>query len=130
MEFDPETHTVSSVVTDEMLETSLGCGDTDTYAIGMMVSLMEQAAKELAARYLPEGYTSVGVMLNTTHVAPTVAGGEVRATATLLERSDGQFYFEIIASDCMGTIGEATHHRVAVSLARFNERAKKRGCLR
>lgn len=129
MNLEPETYTVSCIVTEEMLESRLGCGDTDTYAIGMMISLMEQAAKKLAARYIPEGMTTVGVMLNTTHVAPTVVGNEVRATASLLEKSDGQFYFEIIASDNMGTIGEATHHRIAVSLDKFNEKAKRRGGL-
>lgn len=131
--YDPaqelESCTVSCVVTEDMLEKKLGCGDTETYAIGMMVSLMEQAAKQLAEKYLPEGMTTIGVMMNATHVAPTVLGNEVRATATLLERGDGQFYFEIIASDNMGTIGEATHHRVAVSLDQFNEKAKKRGRL-
>lgn len=129
METELETCTVSGIVTEEMLETTLGCGDTDTYAIGMMISLMERAAKELSARHLPEGMTTVGVMMNTTHVAPTVAGHEVRATATLLEQSEGQFYFEIIASDDRGTIGEATHHRIAVSLDKFNQKAKRRGGL-
>ncbi len=129
MNFEPETCTVSCTVTEEMLESKLGCGDTDTYATGMMISLMERAAKELAARHIPDGMTTVGVMLNTTHVAPTVVGREVRATATLLEKSDGQFYFEIIASDNMGTIGEATHHRVTVSLDKFNQKAKRRGGL-
>lgn len=127
MTAEPETCTVSCTVTEDMLEKSLGCGDTDTYAIGMMVSLMERAAMQLAHRYLPEGVTTVGVMMNATHVAPTVAGREVTATATLLEHGDGQFYFEITASDGMGTIGEATHHRVAVSLDKFNEKAKHRG---
>lgn len=129
MEMELETCTVSGIVTEEMLEKTLGCGDTDTYAIGMMISLMERAAKELAARHLSEGMTTVGVMMNTTHVAPTVAGHVVRATATLLEQSEGQFYFEIVASDNMGTIGEATHHRMAVSLDKFNEKARRRGGL-
>lgn len=129
MDLALETCTVSCVVTEEMLEKKLGCGDTETYAIGMMISLMERAAKELAARHLAEGMTTVGVMMNTTHVAPTVAGNEVCATATLLEQSEGQFYFEIIASDRIGTIGEATHHRVAVSLEKFNQKAKHRGGL-
>lgn len=127
MAYEPETLTVSSVVTDDMLENKLGCGDSETYAIGMMVSLMERAAKELAARYLPDGVTTIGVMLNTTHVAPTVKGQTVSATATLLEHGEGQFYFEIIASDEMGVIGEATHHRVTVSLDKFNQKAKRRG---
>ena len=123
----PETCTVSCVVTEGMLEKTLGCGETEIYAVGMMVSLMEQAARELAGRYLPEGVTTVSVMMNVTRVAPAVAGSEVQATATLLERGEGNFYFEIIASDAGGTIGEATHHRVAVSLDVFQEKAKKRG---
>ena len=49
------------------------------------------AAMQLAKRYLPDGATTVGVMMNATHVAPTVAGREVTATATLLEHGEGQF---------------------------------------
>ena len=105
----------------------MGCGDTETYAIGMMVSLMERAAKQLADRHIPQGFTTIGVMLNTTHVAPTVCGKEVTAVATLLEISDGQYYFEIIASDDRGVIGEATHQRVAVPLEKFNQKARRRG---
>ena len=127
IEKDLETNVVSCIVTEEMLEKSMECGDTETYAIGMMVSLMERAAKQLADRHIPEGFTTVGVLLNTTHVAPTVCGKEVTAVATLLEMSEGQFYFEIITSDDRGVIGEATHQRVAVPLEKFNQKAKRRG---
>lgn len=127
MDIDLETNTVSAAVTEEMLAKSMGCGDTETYATGMMVSLMERAAKQLADSHIPEGFTTVGVMLNTTHVAPTVLGKEVTATATLLEISEGQYYFEIVASDDRGVIGEATHQRVAVPLEKFNVKAKRRG---
>ena len=127
MEIELETNAVSCVVTEDMLAKNMGCGDTETYAIGMMVSLMERAAKELADRHIPDGFTTIGVMLNTTHVAPTVSGKEVIATATLLEISDGQFYFEITASDDRGIIGEATHQRVAVPMDKFNQKAKRRG---
>lgn len=127
MDIELETTSVSCVVTEEMLSKNMDCGDTETYATGMMVSLMERAAKQLADRHIPEGFTTVGVMLNTTHVAPTVCGKEVTATATLLEQSEGQFYFEITASDDRGVIGEATHQRVAVPLEKFNQKAKRRG---
>lgn len=127
MDIELETNTVACTVTEEMLEKNMGCGDTETYAIGMMVSLMERAAKQLADRHIPEGFTTVGVMLNTTHVAPTVCGKAVTATATLLEISEGQYYFEIVASDDRGVIGEATHQRIAVPLEKFNQKAKRRG---
>lgn len=127
MEFELETNTVSCTVTEDMLAKNMGCGDTETYAIGMMVTLMERAAKALADRHIPEGFTTVGVMLNTTHVAPTVCGKEVTATATLLETTEGQFYFEITASDDRGVIGEATHQRIAVPLEKFHQKARRRG---
>lgn len=132
MEFVPDTHnthTVSCIVTNEMLENSLDCGDTEAYSTAMMVALMEKAAKELAARYIDEGLTTVGAMINTTHVAPTAVGVTVHATASLIEHSEGRFYFEIVARDNMGIIGEATHQRVAVPLNKFNAKAKQRGGL-
>lgn len=127
MDFEPESLTISCVVTEDMLESALGCGDTDKYSTAMMVALMEQSAKQLAAQHLREGLTTVGVMINTTHVAPTVAGVTVYATATLLEQSEGQFYFEITARDNMGIIGEAMHQRVVVPIDKFNEKARVRG---
>lgn len=122
-----DMHTVSCVVTDEMLESYLGCGDTEVYSTAMMVALMERAAKELADHYLDDGLTTVGAMINTSHVAPTVAGVTASATASLIEHSDGQFYFEIVVRDNMGIIGEATHQRVTVPLDKFNTKAKQRG---
>ena len=47
MDIEWETNTVSCVVTGDMLESSMGCGDTETYATGMMVTLMERAAQQL-----------------------------------------------------------------------------------
>ncbi len=127
MEFQLDSLTISNVVTEDMTELTLGCGDTNMYSTGMMVVLMEQAAKQLAARYLDDSLTTVGVMINTTHVAPTIAGVTVYVTATLLEHSEGQFYFEITARDNMGVIGEATHQRVVVPIDKFNEKARIRG---
>lgn len=127
MELKSKTHTVSCVVTEEMLESSLGIGDADVYSTAMMVSLMERAAKELADSYINDGLTTVGVMINTSHVAPTISGVTVYATASLIEYSDGQFYFEITARDNMGIIGEATHQRVTVLPDKFQVKAKQRG---
>lgn len=121
-----ESLTITQKVTDDMLECSIGCGNTHTLSLSSIISIMEKAAFQLAERHLSQGSTTVGAMMNITHTAPTVSGVEIYVTAELLEMSHGQLYFEITARDNMGIIGEATHQRVAVPLEMYDEKAQMR----
>lgn len=99
---------------------SLGSGDMEVLATPAMVALMENAAMKAVAPHLPEGFTTVGGMINTSHLKPSAIGEEVQATAILAEVEGRKLSFSIKASDSKGdVIGEGTHIRFIVDRVKF-----------
>ena len=70
---------------------------------------------------LPEGNTTVGAMIQTTHLKPTALGDTVLVTATLREVEGRKLTFSVVASDSQGKIGEGTHIRYVVDRNKFME---------
>lgn len=50
---------------------AMGSGDMEVFATPAMVALMEHAAMHAVAVDLPEGSTTVGASMETTHVRPS-----------------------------------------------------------
>ncbi len=116
------THTSHAVVDATMTAQALGSGDMEVLATPAMVALMENAAMLAVALALPEGSTTVGSMIETSHLRPTGLGKAVRATATLVEVDGRRLTFDVRAEDEAGTIGEGRHIRYVVDRDRFMSR--------
>ena len=71
------------------------------------------------APHLPEGSTTVGGHIESSHLRPTPLGGVVRATATLTKEEGRKLTFHIIAEDENGVVGEGEHLRFVVDKERF-----------
>ena len=113
------TYTSKTKVTSANTAIALGSGDMEVFATPALVALMENAAMHAVQTQLPEGSTTVGAFIETTHVKPSALGEEVSATA-LLEKEEGRkLTFRITASDTKGAVGEATHIRYIVDRERF-----------
>lgn len=97
----------------------VGSGDLLVYATPCMVALMEGAACNAIAPVIPEGKTSVGTMLNITHIAATPVGMDVRAEAEVTEVDGNTVTFQVTAYDESGKIGEGTHKRAVINSQRF-----------
>lgn len=97
----------------------MGSGDLDVFATPSMVALMENAAMQAVASVLPEGATTVGAQMNTSHIKPSALGEEITATATLEEIDGRKLTFHVIACDSKGIIGEGTHIRFIVDREKF-----------
>ena len=91
-----------------------------------MVAFMENAALSAVEDQLPEGNTTVGAMIQTTHLKPTALGDTVLVTATLLEVEGRKLTFSVVASDSQGKIGEGTHIRYVVDRNKFMEKLTSR----
>lgn len=113
------TYTSTVVVGKENVASTMGSGDLDVFATPAMVALMEHAALCAVAAELPEGSTTVGALMNITHVKPSALGETVRATAVLQEVEGRKLTFQVLASDSKGVIGEGTHVRYVVDRERF-----------
>ena len=65
------TYTSRLVVSTDHVAAVMGSGDLHVFATPAMVALMENAAMLAVAGHLPEGSTTVGAMMNTSHVKPS-----------------------------------------------------------
>ena len=98
---------------------AMGSGDLEVFATPAMVALMENAAMNAVVGELPEGATTVGAMMNTTHIKPSAMGDTVSATAVLKEVAGRKLTFEVHAKDSKGVIGEGMHVRYIVDREKF-----------
>lgn len=111
------TSTVS--VSEENIAVTMGSGDLPVFATPALVALMENAAMNAVAGELPEGATTVGAMMHTTHIKPSALGETVSATAVLQEIDGRKLTFSVKAQDSKGEVGEGTHIRYVVDRHRF-----------
>lgn len=120
------SHTSFLDVTADKLALSLGSGDLPVLATPAMMALMENAAMTAVAALLPEGSTTVGSEISSTHLRPTVLGGRVSATAQLVAVDGRRLDFAVQAQDADGNLlGKGTHTRYVVDRLRFMEKLKK-----
>ncbi|ADY37139.1 thioesterase family protein [Bacteroides gallinaceum] len=113
------TYTSKVKVTQANTALALGSGDMEVFATPALVALMENAAMKAVQPELPEGSTTVGAFIETTHVKPSALGEEVSATAVLENVEGRKLAFKVTASDTKGVVGEATHIRYIVDRERF-----------
>ena len=113
------TYTSHTTVSAANTAATLGSGDMDVFATPAMVALMENAAMRCVALHLPEGSTTVGSHMDTTHVKPSPLGAAVEATAELTEVDGRKLTFHVSAHEGGKLIGEGTHVRYIVDRERF-----------
>lgn len=118
------TYTSTVVVSKENMAVTMGSGDLEVFATPAMVALMENAAMNAVAGELPEGSTTVGALMNTSHIKPSAVGDTVSATATLKEVEGRKLTFEVKAEDSKGVVGEGTHVRYVVDREKFMAKLK------
>lgn len=102
----------------------LGSGDMEVLATPAMVALMENAAMKAVADYLPEGSTTVGIEISTSHLKASAVGANVVAEAILEEVDGRRLKFSLKAWDDTGVIGEGVHTRFIVDRERFLSKLK------
>ena len=84
-------------VTMDKTAAAVGSGLLDVFATPQMIALMEATASESVAPYLDEGSTSVGTLVNVSHVAATPVGMTVRCESELIEVEGRKAKASIIA---------------------------------
>jgi fluoroacetyl-CoA thioesterase len=97
------------------------------FATPMMVTAMENAALNAVRGYLDPGESAVGTAVNVRHLAATPVGHQITAEAEVTEVDGRRVAFKVSARDDTELIGEGTHERMVVDLARLDKRlqAKK-----
>lgn len=93
-------------------------------ATPVMILAMENAALNAIKPYLPQGHTAVGSRVNVEHLAATPVGRVVRAEAEVTGVDGRRVEFNVRALDGTELIGQGTHQRAIIDLAKFGERLK------
>jgi len=114
------------VVGEEHTAPRIGSGRVRVLATPVMINLMEAAALDAAENLITAGYQSLGIRLDVRHIAATPVGMRVRATAKLTRVEGRTLEFEVAAHDEKDLIGDGTHQRIVVNVARFDERLQRK----
>lgn len=105
---------------------AMGSGALEAFATPAMVALMEKAATSAVQECLSKEYSTVGTMINVTHIAATPLGMKVSAKATLTEVDGKRLVFAVEAFDDRGKIGEGQHERFVINVERFMDKTNRK----
>lgn len=102
----------------------VGSGKIKVLATPVMIMLLEEAALNAVEDLLPPGYQTVGTRLDVSHTAATPVGMRVTAFAEVVAVDGRKLTFRVWAEDEVERIGEGTHERIVVEVARFDRRTR------
>jgi fluoroacetyl-CoA thioesterase len=105
---------------------SIGSGLVPVLATPVMINQIEAASLAAVEHLLPAGHQSLGIHLDVRHFAATPIGMRIRARAELVAIDGRTLTFRVEAHDEMDAIGDGTHERVVVNVARFDERVQRK----
>lgn len=98
---------------------AMGSGDMEVFATPAMVALMENAAMNAVAEFLPDGSATVGTKIDVSHVKASPMGAKITSEAELVAVDGRRLEFKVVAYDEKGVIGEGNHTRFVVDKERF-----------
>ena len=116
------THTSRLTVTEAVTAIEMGSGDMPVLATPAMMALMENAAMLAVADHLPEGSTTVGGHIASSHIKPSKLGDTITATATVTHFEGKRIEFKVQAHCGDTLLGEGTHLRFIVDRNKFMSR--------
>lgn len=110
---------IDKIVEYEDTAAHYGSGLVEVFATPAMIALMEKTALESVNKLLPDGYSTVGISVNITHVKATLKGKKVNCLSHLKAVDDKKLIFSLIARDEDGIIGTGTHERFIIHMESF-----------
>ena len=106
-------------VTDAVTVIAIGSWDMPVLSTPMMMALMENAAILAVKDELPEGCTTVGGRIESSHLKPSKVGDKVSATAEVTKIDGKKTKFKVAAYSGGTLLGEGTHLGFIVDKERF-----------
>ena len=113
------TGSFDGTVADADSAIALGSGSVPVLATPRLVAWLEAAAVEALMGTIPDGYTSVGTLIEMQHLAATPIGGVVTAVATVVAVDGKRVEFDLQATDDRTVIAKGRHIRAIVNETRF-----------
>ena len=114
-------------VTPDISISFMGVDDARVLSTPEMIRMMERTCRDAVLPLLDSGHDTVGTHVNVYHRAAAPLGVNVTFTAEVLEVTDRRIQFRVEAATEKEKVGEGTHERAIVNVAKFAARqAEKR----
>lgn len=114
-------------VTPDIATSFLGIEDARVLSTPEMIRFMERTCRDAVLPLLESGHDTVGTHVDVYHLAAAPVGTSVVFKAKVTEADDRRIQFDVEATSEQGKIGEGTHERRIVNVAKFAARqAEKR----
>jgi len=113
-------------VTEELTAENMGSGMLPVFATPAMILFIETTASDCVKKFLREGESTVGSLLEIKHSAPSVVGTEVFCKAEIIKVDGPKILFEIRVWDLGGEVGHGRHERFLINNEKFMKKAASR----
>ena len=110
------------LVTNEVAIQFMGVDEARVLSTPQLIGFLEMTVRNLLKERLEASQDSVGSEVHLRHLAATPVGMQVRLSAEVVAVQDRRITFKLDAFDEEEKIGEGTHERFIVHVARFASR--------
>jgi predicted thioesterase len=110
------------LVTSEVAINFLGMDEARVLSTPHMIGYMERTCRNTVLPLLDPGHDTVGTRVNVTHLAAAPLGMTVTFRAEVTAVKDRRIEFRVEAWDETEKIGEGTHERAVINVAKFATR--------
>ena len=113
----------SLLVTSHLAINFLGLDEGRVLATPEMIRYMERTSRNLVSPFLEPGHETVGTHVNVYHRAAAPIGTVVKFTSEITAATERRVTFRVEARTHNELIGDGTHERAIISIAKFATRA-------
>jgi fluoroacetyl-CoA thioesterase len=110
------------LVTSEVAINFLGMEGARVLSTPHMIGFMERTCRDTVLPLLDAGYDTVGTHVNVAHLAAAPLGMSVTFSCEVIGVADRRVQFRVEARDEKEKIGEGTHERAIINVAKFATR--------
>jgi len=110
------------LVTTDIAITFLGAEGPRVLSTPHMIGFMEMTCRDAVLPLLDAGHDTVGTHVNVAHLAAAPMGMSVRFLAEVTKVDGRRIEFHVEAWDEKEKIGEGTHERAIINVAKFATR--------
>jgi predicted thioesterase len=118
------------LVADDNAISFLGSDGARVLGTPYMIYYLEMTARNSTKPFLEEGFDTVGARVDVRHLAATPMGMRVTFRSELTGMEDRRLFFKVEAFDDQEKVGEGTHERAIVNVAKFAGRVQAKALKR
>ncbi|MET1160176.1 MAG: thioesterase family protein [Thermoprotei archaeon] len=113
------------IVEEKHTAKHIGSGTVEVLSTPSMILFMENTALNCVQKYLPEGYTTVGIRVDVKHLNPAPLGGRIVVEARVNRVEGKKIVFSVKAYWKDIVIGEGIHERYIVNVEKFLDKVNR-----